>query len=540
MRFVSVRVVTLLLALAGGVIIVTAVHPRAGLLRLATLPGVEPLGRMQALLIGTLLIAVARGVAIGRYVGYLLALGVFGLTGAACVPHRPIGVLVGGLCLATLVAARAAFPARPDPARLRLAGQIGLVALVAAAVASGVDAADNRGAPGGAGHAVIQDISSGEPGTWPVMLLTVAITGTLLAAVLVALASASRPAPGGRAERAAVAALVAHPDADSLAPFATRADRSYVWSPDRRAVIGYRVVLGTALAGGDPVGERDSVPGAVGAFMALCAARGWRPAVLGASAATLPEWRRYGLRAVRVGDEAVLPVATFSLASRQMRNVRQAVARTRNAGVTVTVAPLTAAHAARLAPVLAGWLGGSRERGFSMNLDAILTPRPGCLVATAYAADGVPVAFARFAVCAAGSVYTLDVAPRVRHAPGGVIERLVVEVVGHARRDGVREVSLNFAALRGVSGGGGPGARLGSVLLRLLDPWVEVAPLNRFCAKFQPCWRPRSLLVPSWWELPEVAVAAMHAELGRSRAGRYTAGAATDPAAGGDPAHGRP
>src|SRR5262249_11672881 len=159
------------------------------------------------------------------------------------------------------------------------------------------------------------------------------------------------------------AALVAHPDADSLAPFATRADRSYVWSPDRRAVIGYRVVLGTALAGGDPVGEAQSAPAAVGAFMALCGARGWRPAVLGAGTAMLPEWRRYGLRAVRIGDEAVLTVAAFGLASRQMRNVRQAVARTRNAGVTVSIEPLTVAHAARLAPVLAEWLGGSRERG---------------------------------------------------------------------------------------------------------------------------------------------------------------------------------
>src|SRR5437588_164076 len=52
-------------------------------------------------------------------------------------------------------------------------------------------------------------------------VLGMVAAGCGVAAVAVALAPAPAPPPDGPGERALVAALVAHPDADSLAPFAT-------------------------------------------------------------------------------------------------------------------------------------------------------------------------------------------------------------------------------------------------------------------------------------------------------------------------------
>jgi lysyl-tRNA synthetase class 2 len=219
------------------------------------------------------------------------------------------------------------------------------------------------------------------------------------------------------------------------------------------------------------------------------------------------------MRGLHIGDEAVLAVDDFSLASRRMRNVRQAVNRTHNAGVTVTIGPLTGDLATALRPVLDQWLGGRRERGFAMNLDAILQPRPDCLFAVAYSPGGEAVAFARFAVCGDGSIYTLDVAPRGILAPNGVAERMIVEVVDYARARGAREVSLNFAAFRWVFDAPGAFARTSAGLLHAFDRWIEIASLNRFCEKFQPRWRARNLLTPSWPQMGWVALAAVRAEL---------------------------
>jgi lysyl-tRNA synthetase class 2 len=469
--------------------------------------------------LGLVLLTVARGLIHERWVAYVGSVATLGFATLIALPeHRPYAVILAGVALVVLVMFRDRFRTRPDRSRMRLAAQIAVVALGTAIVGGVWDAYTNRSAGvGGAGRVVIGDLSTGSPESWRAELLTIALAVAVVAAVIVALAPAASPGPGEASERSAVGALVAHSDADSLAPFATRADKAYVFSPDRRAVIGFRVILGTALVGGDPVGASDAVPDVMRAFLALCTRHGWRPAVLGASDEMTAEWRRMGLRGMHIGDEAVVSVDEFSLASRRMRNLRQAVNRTRNAGVTVGIAPLTIEHAARLAPVLEYWLRGERERGFAMNLDAILRPRPDCLIATAYAADGTPVAFARFAVAADGRVYTLDVAPRGRNAPNGVAERMIIEIVDYARAHGGREVSLNFAALRWMFDSPRLTARTGAKLLHALDRWIEIEPLNRFCAKFAPRWRARNLLMRSWLELGWVAAAALRAELSGAR-----------------------
>src|SRR5258708_24010371 len=91
----------------------------------------------------------------------------------------------------------------------------------------------------------------------------------LLVIIEILLAPAPPPPPGDESERRQVSALVAHPASDTLAPFALRHDKSYVFSPDRRAAIGYRVLFGVAAAGGDPVGDPLSYDSAIQEFLAL-------------------------------------------------------------------------------------------------------------------------------------------------------------------------------------------------------------------------------------------------------------------------------
>jgi lysyl-tRNA synthetase class 2 len=197
-----------------------------------------------------------------------------------------------------------------------------------------------------------------------------------------------------------------------------------------------------------------------------------------------------------------------------MRNVRQAARRADNAGVRVEIGPLDPLLIPALDVVLRDWLRGRSERGFAMNLDALLTPRAGVLLAVARDAAGEPVAFARFAVAASGRVVTLDVAPRRRDSPNGVVERMILEMVGFARAHDATEVTLNFAGMRRVYAGDTVGARLLRVPLHALDRWIELRSLYLFTDKFHPRWRPRQLRMRSWWELVPVAFVALTAEFG--------------------------
>jgi lysylphosphatidylglycerol synthetase-like protein (DUF2156 family) len=186
--------------------------------------------------------------------------------------------------------------------------------------------------------------------------------------------------------------------------------------------------------------------------------------------------------------------------------------------VTVTFGPPGPELERELRPVLEDWLAGRAVRGFSMNLDQMFADRPDTLIGTARTADGTPVAFARFARCAGGQTLTLDVAPRRRDAPNGVVERLIVEAVEVARAEGVHEVSLNFAALRRVFESNATLSRVAVGLTHIADPWIGIGSLYRFCAKFDPQWRQRSLMMPSWLSIGAVGAAAILAELGSNRA----------------------
>jgi lysyl-tRNA synthetase class 2 len=58
-----------------------------------------------------------------------------------------------------------------------------------------------------------------------------------------------------------------HGDRDSLGYFTLRRDKSVIWSPTGKSCIGYRVVSGVMLAGGDPLGDPEAWPGAMHAFL---------------------------------------------------------------------------------------------------------------------------------------------------------------------------------------------------------------------------------------------------------------------------------
>src|SRR4051794_33202886 len=111
-------------------------------------------------------------------------------------------------------------------------------------------------------------------------------------------------------------ALVDRSAGDTLAPFALRSDKTFVFTDDRSAAVAYRVRLGTAIASGDPIGAGEAREAAIDAFLSHAEANGWRAAVLGASERTVDAWRRHGLRALSIGRDVMVDVETFSLEGR--------------------------------------------------------------------------------------------------------------------------------------------------------------------------------------------------------------------------------
>jgi lysyl-tRNA synthetase class 2 len=490
-----------------------------------------------AALAGVTLVLVGRGVAGRRRVAWLVAVVALGTATAA---HLVKGLDVEAAAVTAgatglLLWQRRLFVVGPSPAQARRVVRVVAVAIGLDLLYGTVGLVLHRQVvePEPTVGNVLTEVGSrlvglpgpltidGRFGHWFPTSLTALGAFTVMAALSVALAPRALAGGGGDPELVEAAALTDRADGDTLDPFVLRRDKRRVFSPDRRAVLGYRYVRGVGLAAGDPVGDPAAFADALGQFLALCVRLGWRPALIGVREDRLPLYTRRGLRAIYIGDEALIDVEGFTLAGRRMRNARQAVQRTRNAAVTAEFhreGELGSDLRETLLGISETQRGRAREFGFSMTLGGLFSgDYPGCLIALARDSAGQPVAFQRYLPCRDGGALSLDIMRRLPNAPNGVNERLIVEAVEWARRRGIGEVSLNFAAFRSLLDSDAPSSTFRDVSAWVLQSFdgrlgLQLDTLRRFNGKFAPRWTRRYLVYQAHTDLPAVGVAALSAE----------------------------
>jgi len=491
-------------AFAGIVGIVSALTPefadRFDLVKGILPPGVPEAARVLALSLGLALVWLSRSLARRKQRAWLLAVVVVAVSAAA---HLAKGLDVEEasvhlLLLAALWRYRRDFVAPGDPAAT---GPLvrALAALAALGVLTVLRASDRM--------AFSERIEEA------LGLLALVLAARALYLWLRPLALAVRQTPPERrhAER-----LVHEHGHDSLAFFSLRRDKSYFFSPSGSSFLSYRVVNGCALMTGDPIGAAGDIDELFGAFRAFAHASGWRVAVCGACAELLPFYRASGLRAVYLGDEAVVRPEEFSLEGRPIRKVRQSVHRLEKAGYGVRfVRPDEATPELRekLERVSQEWRGRWPERGFTMAMDALFAYREGVL-AIAEDGDGKVGGFIQLVPVPASGGYSLATMRRAKETPNGLMEYLVVETIAWAGRNGASELSLNFSAFGELLRAdtlplGQRALRFG--LLRL-DRVFQLERLMCFNRKFFPSWRPRYICVERVLDFPIVGLAYLHAE----------------------------
>jgi lysylphosphatidylglycerol synthetase-like protein (DUF2156 family) len=302
-------------------------------------------------------------------------------------------------------------------------------------------------------------------------------------------------------------ALVNATSGDPLAPFAMQTRKCYHFSADGTAALAYRTRIGYAVVSGDPIGDEAQFPRLVADFATMCRTRGWRVVVLCCSERRLALWSDaavvgQSLRAVPVGRDVVIDVRTFAMTGRKFRNLRQAVQRTRNFGITTEIVAEQELDDDRLAELIevlrASPSGAHTERGFSMALDGALERRyPGIQLIIARDAAGRVQGFHRYAVAGGGSDLSLDVPWRRRGAPNGIDERLSVDMVMAAKEAGAQRLSLAFAAFPEIFDEKHRG-RMQAVCYRLIhlgNPLIALESLYRYLRKFHALGERRYVLV---------------------------------------------
>jgi len=313
-------------------------------------------------------------------------------------------------------------------------------------------------------------------------------------------------------ERAHAAALIAAHGDSSLDFFKTWPDKTIFFSSTGNGVIAYRVALSCAIALGDPVATDDEEFDRVLAeFLDFCDANDWLVAFHQTPETRRDAYRRAGLSMLKIGEDAIVDVTTFSLSGKPMKHLRATVNQfDRNDYRAVWHdAPLDDATLERVREVSDEWLtiDGRRERSFTLGQysDAYIRSTP---IMTIEDADGRVVAFTNLVSDGVEGEATIDLMRR-RHEPSGSMDVLQVRLIELLRERGYRTFSLGMAPFAEV--GTEPGATIPERAVHLFyerfNRFFSYKGLRDYKNKFQPRWEPRYIVFASEVQLPRIALA---------------------------------
>lgn len=516
-------------ALTSGVIdLLTAAeahtHVRFGVFRVAV--DVVFGARYALLVAGLTLVLVARGLLHGKRNAARLALvaALVSVPGHHLKEADLVGLLAALAVVALIVVWRDAFPARSDPGLARQGLRLLIVGLLAtfAYGAAGLWLLDEefretttitRSLATAARllfllRADVEPIS--RRGRWFVESVRVAA----LTVVLVALGRlvATVVLRGGRrtTDEAVVRRLLDAHGTTALGHFHLLDDK--VWFIEGEAFIGYKVVGTVALALGEPVGAPDARLVVARAFVAFCAGNGWIPAFHQVTDAGAAELRGVGLRALKIGEEAIVDVQHFDLEAKEFKSLRSALRRVERAACTVERhdPPHSGVLLDELRSVSDAWLaaGSHRERTFTLGRFDRAQLDETTIVSVVE--DGHVVAFANVLPSYRGPDGNFDLMRRRTDAPNGVMDVLFVALIERFRAEGRDGMTLGLAPLSGISGDS-----LSDRALRLLyergGAVFNFEGLRRFKEKWHPRWEPRWLCYPADTDLARVARAVARA-----------------------------
>ncbi|QDL92228.1 DUF2156 domain-containing protein [Paroceanicella profunda] len=270
-------------------------------------------------------------------------------------------------------------------------------------------------------------------------------------------------------------------------------DKEFLLNPGGEAFAMLRESGGCLVMMGDPVGAPAAWPEVARAVLEAARERMLRPAFYRCGAVFAGQLADAGLRADRLGAEAVVDLAGFSTAGADRRELRRKLGQAGRAGVEILMHAPGRAPMARLRPVADAWQAArGRETGFSMGrFDAAYLAGFPILEARR---DGETLGLLSLWASGDGREWGLDVMRVAQAAPSGTMHALVCAGIEAAQAGGASRFSLCMSPLAGAD-------PLAARLLERLaarfwdhERMASLRGLHRFKQSFRPEWEPRYLL----------------------------------------------
>ncbi len=298
-------------------------------------------------------------------------------------------------------------------------------------------------------------------------------------------------------ERAAVIIENAH---DASANLALLGDKNLLFNAERTAFIMYQASGSSWVSMGDPVGPSALYESLVWTFVENCDSMAVEPVFYQIKPDNMPLYIDLGLTLSKLGEEARVPLDTFSLEGAARADLRHPHRRAKKDGAEFEVVPRANVGAImpELRAISTAWLGAKNtaEKRFSLgyfderylaNFDVAVVRRA-----------GVIVAFANILRAGADTELSVDLMRYNESAPKGVMDFLLVECMLWGKALHYQWFSLGMAPLSGLEEHALAPTwhKLGRMVQRYGEQFYPFEGLRKYKEKFLPVWRPRYLAAP--------------------------------------------
>jgi phosphatidylglycerol lysyltransferase len=314
-------------------------------------------------------------------------------------------------------------------------------------------------------------------------------------------------------------ALLRQDDLEKVVPIVQRApqtyanlallgDKAFLFDKKGSAFIMYGVEGRSWVAMGDPIGPREEWPELVWQFREMCdRSNGWT-VFYEVGPENLYVYLDLGLTLLKLGEEARVRLAGFSLEGGARKGLRHTYHKLQGEGCTFAVIP--AEGVSTLLPELRrisdAWLEekSTKEKGFSLGSfdeDYLKRFRAGIILR-----EGKIVAFANLWPGAGKEELSIDLMRHLPDAPHGVMEYLFIQLMLWGKGEGYRWFNLGMAPLSGLQDHGLAPLwnRAGAYIFRHGEHFYNFQGLRQYKEKFDPEWVPKYLACPGGLAVPRI------------------------------------
>ena len=286
---------------------------------------------------------------------------------------------------------------------------------------------------------------------------------------------------------------------DTTANLALLGDKNLLFNKDRTACIMFQSSGSSWVAMGDPIGPPELGEALAWEFLEDCDGMAVSAVFYQVTPERLPLYIDLGLNLSKLGEEARVPLETFSLEGAARSDLRQTHRRAGRDGATFEMVARCDVPAILpdLRAVSDAWLAekNTAEKRFSLgffeeryiaHFDVGVVRHQGAIVAFANLWRG------------GSNELSVDLMRYSAAAPKGVVDFMLIECMLWGRAQGFRWFNLGMAPLSGLEEHALAPAwhKLGRMVQRYGETFYNFEGLRKFKQKFDPVWRPRYLAAP--------------------------------------------